>query len=112
MRDPQDSDKGLHRLAAEYSSSIFWDRGFGVAAPSTYAERQINMPKVWQPILDAHIFQSYREAMTRISSHSSAAIRSQDDAVSFAASEWDRDVRTVWRKLRKFSATAGSSDTI
>ena len=111
MRDPQDSDKGLHRHAAKYSSSIFWDRGFGVAAPSTYAERQINMPKVWQPIFDDEIVQSYREAMTRISSHSSAAIRSRDDAVKFAASEWFRDERTVERKLRKFSVTQ-SSDTI
>jgi len=90
---------------------FFGTGGFGVEVPSTYAERQINMPKVWQPILDAHIVQSYREAMTRISSHSSAAIRSRDDAVKFAASEWFRDERTVERKLRKFSVTQ-SSDTI
>src|SRR5262249_24655409 len=99
MRDPQDSDKGLHRLAAELSSCILLDRGFGVAAPSTHAERRIVMPKEWQPIFDARIVRSYREAMTRISSHSSAAIRSRDDAVKFAGREWFRDERTVERKL-------------
>jgi hypothetical protein len=110
MRDQQDSDQGLHRLAAELSSCIFEDRGFGVEIPSTYAERRrIVKRKEWQPMLDARMVQSYREAMTRISSHSSAAIRCRDDAVTFAASEWFRDERTVERKLS--GVTAPSGDT-
>jgi hypothetical protein len=97
MRRP---DKGVHRLAGELSSAILWDRGFGVEALSTCAERPILKRKVWQPIMDARIV---RDIHALLKSQSS---RTVEDVVQEIAEGWDRDPRVAWRK---YSVTAKSS---
>jgi hypothetical protein len=107
MRDPADSDKGLHRLAAELSSCIFWDNEFGVETPSTYAKRRIVKPAEWHAMLDARMARDFDAAMNLIGQ--SSAFRCRDDAMASVGNKWGRSTRTVERAIRAFSVTAPSS---
>ncbi len=80
-------DKGLHRLAREYSSRTLVSRGIEIAVQSTHAHRPKAYPAEWIPWRDVSIGRDYyteREAM--LTGHSTC--RNRKDIITLLKDRW------------------------